>query len=58
MVQLIVLGYVPGTSIQITFNLLAQIAAVGVAVYLAWLLHKEEKFVQQQLINLINQKTI
>lgn len=44
--QLIVLGYVPGTDIQITFGFIAQICAVIALIYLVNLLLKEHKLLK------------
>jgi hypothetical protein len=58
MVQFIVLGYVPGTNIQIGFDLIARLLAIATVVYLTTLLFKEKKHLKQQLIESINQKAI
>lgn len=58
MMQLLVLGYVPGTSIQIDFNFFATISALIALVYLVRLLFKEEKLIKQQLIEFINSRAI
>jgi hypothetical protein len=58
MMQLIVLGYVPGTNIQITFGFIAQICAVIALVYLIHLLIKEHRYLQNEQIASIEAKTI
>jgi uncharacterized membrane protein len=46
--QLIILGYVPGTDIQITFGFIAQVSAVVALFYLVHLFVKEEKALRAQ----------
>jgi hypothetical protein len=58
MMQLIVLGYVPGTNIQITFGFIAQICAVIALIYLVHLLIKEQKYLRNEQITSIEAKTI
>ena len=48
MMQLIILGYVPGTDIQITFGFIAQISAVVALFYLVHLFVKEVKIQKTQ----------
>ena len=48
MMQLIILGYVPGTDIQITFGFIAQVSAVIALFYLVHLFIKEEKVLSSQ----------
>ncbi len=43
MMQLLVLGYVPGTNIQINFGFFAAIMSIFAVLYLANLLYKEEQ---------------
>lgn len=58
MVQFIVLGYIPGTNIQIGFDSITRLLAIASIVYLTSLLLKEKKYLKQQLIDSINQITI
>jgi hypothetical protein len=58
MMQLIILGYVPGTSIQITFENIAYLIALATVLYLCWLWRKEEQFLKQKFIETINAITI
>ncbi len=58
MMQFIVLGYVPGTSIQISFGFIAQIGAIIALFYLVHLFIKEEKYLKDQQIASIEAKTI
>jgi hypothetical protein len=56
--QFIILGYVPGTDIQIGFDTLARFLAIATLVYLTVLLVKEKKFLKVQFQEIINQKAI
>ncbi len=60
--QFIILGYVPGTDIQIGFDLLARFLAIVSVIFLTSLLFKEKKHSQmnskQQNIESLNQITI
>jgi hypothetical protein len=56
--QFIILGYVPGTDIQIGFDLMARLLAIATIVYLTNLMIKEKRYTRQQFIDSINQKTI
>lgn len=53
MMQFIILGYLPGTNIQINFGFLAQVCAVLTVFYLIHLILKEEKFLKQQKVDAI-----
>lgn len=58
MMQFIILGYVPGTEVRFTFDLLATVFYVAGLVYLSLLLYKEEKIINQNTAEAINIKTI
>lgn len=57
MMQFIILGYVPGTEIRISFQFLATIASIIALVYLSWLLQKEEKLLRTQTSENLKSKT-
>lgn len=53
MMQLIVLGYLPGTSVQIDFDFLATVFCVVSLVYLFRLMYKEKSHILNEAINTI-----
>lgn len=57
MMQLIVLGYVPGTNIQITFGFIAQICAIIALLYLVNLFAKEQKVLKDKNASSTKTKT-
>jgi hypothetical protein len=56
--QLIILGLVPGTNIQIGFDLLARIVAIATIVYLVSLMVKEKRFQYSNSQDTINNQSI
>jgi hypothetical protein len=54
MMQFIILGYIPGTSIQITFEIIAYVAAIATAALLSRLARKGERPTKQQRVNAID----
>jgi hypothetical protein len=56
--QFIILGYVPGTDIQIGFDSLARLLAILTVFYLTMLIIKEKKILKVQFQEVINQKAI
>jgi hypothetical protein len=58
MEQFIILGLVPGTSIQIGFDFMARVLAIGTVIYLTSLLIREKRSVFEQFQESINQKAI
>ena len=58
MEQLIILGLVPGTDIQIGFDLLARILAIATIIYLTSLMFKEKRFQFQKTQDTINSQSI
>jgi hypothetical protein len=58
MVQFIILGYLPGTDIQIGFDSLVRLAAICAVVYLTALVLKEHRIDGQHTQEAINQKAI
>lgn len=58
MMQFLVLGYVPGTNVQIGFETIATLFLVAGLVYLLRLLHKEHSRILQRAIETIQYMTI
>lgn len=56
--QFIISGYVPGTSIQLSFDTIAQFGAIIILVYLGYMLYREEQALRTQQKNTIQGKTI
>lgn len=56
--QFIISGYIPGTNLQIGFELFAHIAAVFALYYLGKQIYKSEKNIQKNQTDSINAKTI
>jgi hypothetical protein len=58
MEQLIILGLVPGTDIQIGFDLLARIMAMATIIYLVSIMVKEKRFQYSKSQDTINNQSI
>lgn len=58
MEQLIILGLVPGTNIQIGFDLIARILAMATIIYLVSLIVKEKRITQEKFQDTINNQSI
>ena len=56
--QFIILGYLPGTDIQIGFDSIARLLAIVALFYLSSLLVKEKRHLKNQFQDLINQKAL
>lgn len=47
--QFIISGYVPGTDVQISFDILATFVLVTLSVFLIWLLTYEQLYVMREV---------
>ena len=56
--QFIILGYVPGTDIQIGYDSVTRVLAITTVIYLTILLVKEKSFRKMQFQELVKQKAI
>lgn len=58
MMQFIILGFVPGTELQLTFETVALFTAAFCFTMLCWLLYQDEVKLRKEIVEAVNKKAL